>query len=96
MTLKKRSCSVLVASAALLFSSSDITLAMDDMIGGTPTRVKCVGGNACKGQSACGSFAAESGQGSNACKGQGWTYVDGGSREEAYKKCKDSGGHVSF
>ena len=50
-------------------------------------QVKCVGGNACKGQSACKS-AASSCKGQNACKGKGFVMSD----DEA--SCKKAGGTV--
>ena len=48
--------------------------------------VKCVGGNACKGQSSCKS-AQNDCKGQNACKGKG--YVMSASENE----CKQKGGH---
>jgi len=36
-----------------------------------PSTVKCVGGNSCKGQSACAT-ASNSCKGQNSCKGKGW------------------------
>ena len=50
-------------------------------------QVKCVGGNACKGQSACKS-ASSSCKGQNACKGKGYVM----SSNE--KDCKAAGGTV--
>lgn len=48
-------------------------------------QVKCVGGNSCKGQSACSS-ASNGCQGQNACKGKGFVMTS--SAEE----CKQKGG----
>lgn len=48
------------------------------------SKVKCVGANACKGQSACAT-ASSSCKGQNACKGQGWVSATA-------KKCKALGG----
>lgn len=56
-----------VAAATLLLSGAVATpsIAADEAKG------QCIGGNACKGQSACHT-ASNSCAGSNACKGQGW------------------------
>jgi len=51
------------------------------------SQVKCVGGNSCKGQSACMS-ASNSCMGQNACKGKG--YVMAASIQE----CTQKGGRV--
>jgi hypothetical protein len=51
-------------------------------------KVKCEGGNACKGKSAC-KTAASSCNGTNACKGKGWVET----KDEA--ECKKLGGKVS-
>jgi len=45
---------------------------------------KCVGGNSCKGQSACAT-ASTSCAGQNACQGQGWT-------ETTKAECEEAGG----
>jgi uncharacterized membrane protein len=37
----------------------------------SPAQIKCVGGNSCKGQSACATNA-NSCKGQNSCKGKGW------------------------
>lgn len=50
-------------------------------------QVKCVGGNSCKGQSACKS-ASSSCKGQNACKGKGYVM------SSSEKDCKDAGGKV--
>lgn len=49
--------------------------------------VKCLGINACKGQSQCGVEGAHGCAGQNACKGKGWIKV-------AAKECTDQGGTV--
>jgi len=51
-------------------------------------QVKCVGGNACKGQSACKS-AASSCKGQNACKGKGFVMTS------SMKDCQAAGGKIS-
>ena len=56
-----------VAAAAALFATGTIALVSAP----ANATVKCVGVNACKGQSACKS-ATNSCKGLNSCKGQGW------------------------
>ena len=48
-------------------------------------KVKCVGGNDCKGKSAC-KTAASPGPGQNSCKGQGLAMMS------TEQQCKDRGG----
>jgi hypothetical protein len=50
-------------------------------------KVKCTGGNACKGQSACKS-AQSSCQGQNACKGKGFVMTS------SVKDCQTAGGKI--
>ena len=50
-------------------------------------KVRCQGGNACKGKSACSS-ASNSCSGQNGCKGKGWV-------EMSEKDCKAKGGKVA-
>jgi len=49
--------------------------------------VKCVGGNSCKGQSACAT-ASNSCKGQNSCKGKGW--INTSTADE----CTQKGGHA--
>jgi hypothetical protein len=62
----------LATTAAALFAATPVTAtagahaSADDEATG-----KCVGGNACQGQSACAT-ASTSCAGQNACKGEGW------------------------
>ncbi len=84
----------LAAAAAVAFSSSASAVS-PDMMEGIPTRVKCKGVNACKGQSACQTIA-NSCQGQNSCKGRGWLYLDGQSRKEANDLCKKAGGTITY
>lgn len=51
------------------------------------TGVKCMGVNACRGQSACRS-AANACKGQNSCKHRGWSVV------QTEKECRDMGGTV--
>ncbi len=46
---------------------------------------KCVGGNACKGQSECGVKGAHGCHGQNSCRGKGWVMVE---NEAACKEAK--------
>lgn len=57
----------MAAAAAMLFASAPLTTAS----AADAAKVKCEGGNSCKGKSAC-STAKNSCQGLNSCKGQGW------------------------
>jgi len=54
--------------------------------GDAKAQVKCVGGNSCKGKSACGT-AESSCAGQNACKGKGWI-------QTTEADCKTAGGKV--
>ncbi len=67
----KISGSLLAAAAAAMFLAGPVVTA------GTAhaADVKCVGANACKGQSACKSAKNEC-KGLNACKGQGFIMTD--------------------
>ncbi|HVN26900.1 MAG TPA: hypothetical protein VMT64_00360 [Candidatus Binataceae bacterium] len=75
----------LATAVALMFVGN----AMADESAGSAssTQVKCVGGNACKGQSACKS-AQSSCKGQNACKGKGFVMTSNA------KDCADKGGTV--
>ena len=50
--------------------------------------MKCIGGNSCKGKSACAS-ASSSCAGENSCKGKGWVTM------KSEKECTKAGGHVA-
>jgi len=52
-----------------------------------PQQVKCLGANACKGQSACMSANSDC-KGMNACKGKGYIVTPDA------KSCEAKGGHV--
>jgi hypothetical protein len=84
----------LATAAAVAFSTS-ASATSPNMLEGIPSRVKCEGINACRGQSACNTIANGC-QGQNACKGHGWLYIDGQSLEEATKQCKTQGGTVTY
>jgi hypothetical protein len=66
MSNRKSSGFALAAAAAVLFSS---TPAMNAVA--ADAKIKCDGGNACKGKSEC-STAKNACAGQNACKGQGY------------------------
>ena len=59
----------LATAAALLFGSVAVTTAHAE-----DAKVKCLGGNACKGKSACAT-ATSSCQGQNSCKGKGYVLL---------------------
>lgn len=59
---------VMAAAAAALFAAGTVATVSSPA---EAAGVKCVGANACKGQSAC-QTASSSCKGQNACKGQGW------------------------
>ncbi len=80
MNVKTTSSLTLAAAAAAMFALAPISA------GAQEATVKCVGGNACKGQSACKTATSEC-KGHNACKGQGFVMVT----EAA---CNEAGGTV--
>jgi hypothetical protein len=53
---------------------------------GQQGQVKCIGGNSCKGMSAC-KTASNAGPGRNSCKGQGMVYT------KTAQECTEKGGH---
>lgn len=67
---QKKSAAALASAAALLFASAPLTVvnAADE------APVKCEGGNACKGKSAC-STATNACAGQNSCKGKGYVML---------------------
>jgi uncharacterized membrane protein len=73
-----------IASAIALLLGSAPAHAADKPKDGA--KVKCVGGNSCKGKSEC-STADNSCSGQNGCKAKGWTMADA-------KACKKAGGKV--
>ena len=76
-TAKKISGFALAAAAATMFSVAPMNAsAMDSG--------KCIGGNSCKGTSACAT-ATTSCAGQNSCKGQGWV-------KSTKAECDDAGG----
>ncbi|MDD3444530.1 MAG: hypothetical protein PHS60_03920 [Zavarzinia sp.] len=75
----------LAAAAATLFSAGAMMLA--PVAASAADGVRCIGANACKGQSACKTATNEC-KGLNACKGQGFIVTP----TEA--NCEAAGGHV--
>ena len=67
MKSKKFTAVALATTAALMFSAAPLMTAQ----AGDAAKVKCDGGNACKGQSAC-KTAKSACKGQNACKGMGY------------------------
>jgi hypothetical protein len=76
-----------LATAVALMFVGNAFAADSSSSGASSAQVKCVGGNACKGQSACKS-AASSCKGQNACKGKGFVMAD------TDAACKKMGGKV--
>ena len=81
MNVKTTSSLTLAAAAAAMFALAPVTASAGD------EGVKCIGGNACKGHSACKTATTEC-KGLNACKGQGFVMAD----DEA--ACTEAGGTV--
>lgn len=84
MKLSKTSGTVLAASAALMLLGGAVGTTV---VSADEAKVHCVGGNACKGQSAC-KTANTSCKGLNECKGQG--FIDLTAAE-----CEAAGGKAS-
>lgn len=75
----------LAATAAALFSAAAVPPVQAADSGST--YVKCMGINACKGQSKCAT-ASHACAGQNSCKGKGWLPV------ASAKACKAKGGKI--
>ena len=88
MNNKQRTKGALLATAAAaLFLAAPISANAGAHSGGgddAAPKGQCVGGNSCKGQSACAS-ANSSCKGQNACKGQGYT-------DTTKAECDEAGG----
>ena len=70
----------LATAAALLFGSVPVTT-----VHAEDAKMKCQGGNACKGKSAC-STATSACQGQNSCKGKGYVMLSKEECDAAKKK----------
>ena len=79
MSFAPKSSLLVAAAAASLFAGG---LSFAPVSAEAADAVKCVGANACKGQSACAT-ASSSCKGHNACKGQGFTTTS--TKEECTK-----------
>jgi uncharacterized membrane protein len=82
-----------LSGAVLAAAVGAIFLSMPTFAQNTPgksdtgkAQVKCVGGNSCKGQSACNT-ASSSCMGQNSCKGKGWIVTS------SPDQCTAKGGH---
>jgi len=76
---------MLATAVALIFAGNVAYAADSSNSGSAASQVKCVGGNSCKGKSAC--QTAQTGcQGQNACKGKGWVMTP------TAKECIAAGG----
>jgi hypothetical protein len=68
MNKVKLSGAILATVVGVMFAAQPL-IAEDNS--GNQAQIKCVGGNSCKGQSACAT-ASNSCKGQNSCKGKGW------------------------
>lgn len=82
----KKTGALLATAVASLFLAGHVIAS--DTATTNKAKVKCVGGNSCKGKSGCHS-AENSCKGQNGCKGKGWVEVDN------EKACTDAGGKVT-
>jgi uncharacterized membrane protein len=85
MTKGKLTGAMLATAVALIFASNAAYAADSSDSSAAASQVKCVGGNACKGQSLCQS-AESSCKGANACKGKGYVMTP------TAKECVAAGG----
>jgi hypothetical protein len=69
MTKAKLTGAMMATAVALFFAGNAVQAA--DSSSAPASQVKCVGGNACKGQSSCKSAQSDC-KGQNACKGKGY------------------------
>jgi hypothetical protein len=83
-TLRK---AMLATAVALVFTGSALNAADAQSPSAQTAQLKCLGANACKGQSAC-KTATNDCKGKNACKGKGYVITTDA------KSCTDAGGHV--
>jgi uncharacterized membrane protein len=78
-------CAMLATAVALMFAGNAVQAADSPDSSAAASQVKCVGGNACKGQSLCQS-AESSCKGANSCKGKGYVMTP------TAKECIAAGG----
>jgi hypothetical protein len=75
---------LLATAVGVLFITQPV-VADNSQTMGQGTQVKCVGANACKGQSECATKASSC-KGQNACKGKGWISTS------SAQQCQQRGG----
>ena len=86
---KTRIAGAMLATAVALAFTGSVAFAEDTPGASAPSQIKCVGGNACKGQSACKTATSGSDcKGKNSCKGKGYVITADA------KSCEAAGGHV--
>jgi hypothetical protein len=86
---KTRIAGAMLATAVALAFTGSVVSAEETPGASAPTQIKCVGGNACKGQSACKTATSGSDcKGKNSCKGKGYVITADA------KSCEAAGGHV--
>ena len=85
MSKIKTSGAVLATVVGLMFAAQPV-LAQESSSQSGQANVKCIGGNSCKGQSACQS-AQNSCKGQNSCRGKGWITT------ASTQDCTQKGGH---
>jgi hypothetical protein len=76
---------VFAAAVGAMFLSTPVLAQTSSGNSASADKVKCVGGNSCKGQSSCKS-ASNGCMGQNSCKGKGWVMAT------SAKMCTDKGG----
>jgi hypothetical protein len=85
---KTRVAGAMFATAVALAFTGTVASAQNTPSGSTQAaQLKCLGANACKGQSAC-KTATNDCQGKNSCKGKGYVIATDA------KSCQDKGGHL--
>lgn len=80
----KVSGAILAVAVGMMFARQPL---LADDSSSQQASVKCVGGNSCKGQSACAT-ASNSCKGQNSCKGKGWI------KTTSAGECTQKGGHA--
>jgi hypothetical protein len=78
---------LLATAVALAFTTTTVSAADAPSPLAPTSQIKCLGANACKGQSACKTIN-NSCKGQNSCKGKGYIITADA------KSCKEAGGHV--
>ena len=85
-TMRASTKGALLASAVALAFIANPVRGEDSTPNKRPVLVACLGGNSCKGQSACKSFNHDC-QAMNSCKGKGFIMT-------TEKECKEKGGKI--